>query len=551
MKKAIILMLGIITAISVSAQPGGEPPQGGGNPPEGFSPGNGRPDGPHGRHGREGGFRGGPGGPMGGKSGADKTYAFGTAINDQWKYDKETDTYYVVGIMYCENPANKDYEQMGIFVPAAYMNAKANSDSTFTCTINAEGEKNGFNAASAPIVIPVNTPGYSAMSAPSGFNSRVSEFTEKGLIYLYAGCRGKDSGAPKGVTDLKAAIRYYRYLAAEQNAVPGNTDRIFSFGHSGGGAQSAILGASGNSKLYDDYLEAIGAKMNYKDDIAGSMCWCPITNLDQADAAYEWNMGLTRDGLTETDQAISKALAAEFAEYVNAIGLKHPTTGETLALNATEDGYYQSGSYYEYIMEVVNDAVNRYNKYNEADVATYDANDKNALATFAKNYKKASKGLAAFDDYDGQGRTSAENQLFDPEGKSAHFDKYLAEIVAQHAPDYKESFANDLEKTDSLGKGLDERLKMYTPLYYLVNNSTYYDGGGKGSSTVATHWRIRTGIKQGDTSLCTEANLAVALKNNGVEDVDFETIWDQGHTEAEDIGRGNANFIEWVEKCCK
>ncbi len=550
MKKLIILMLGIITAITVSAQPNGAPPQGGGNPPEGFPPrdGNGGPEGPHGRPGGMGGFHG---GPMGGKSGADKTYAFGTAINDQWKYDKDTDTYYIVGIMYCENPADKDYEQMGIFVPAAYMNATASSDSTFTCTINADGVKNGFSAASAPIVIPVNTPGYSAMSAPSGFNSRVSEFTDKGFIYLYAGCRGKDSGAPKGVTDLKAAIRYYRYLAAEQHAVPGNTDRIFSFGHSGGGAQSAILGASGNSLLYDDYLTAIGAKMNFKDDIAGSMCWCPITNLDQADAAYEWNMGQTRDGLSETDKNISKALAAEFAGYVNAIGLKHPQTGETLTLNATDDGYYQGGSYYEYIMEVVNDAVKRYNTYNEADVKAYDTKDNSALAAFANDYKNASKGLAAFDDYDGQGRTSAENQLFDPEGKSAHFDKFLSEIVAQYAPDYKNAFADDLAKTDSLGKGLDTRLKMYTPLYYLIGNSTYNEGGGKGSSTVAPHWRIRTGIKQGDTSLCTEANLAVALENYGVDDVDFETIWDQGHTEAEDTGSGNANFIEWVEKCCK
>jgi len=62
--------------------------------------------------------------------------------------------------------------------------------------------------------------------------------------------RGKTHGAPLGVTDFKAAIRYFRYLQAVQKAVPGNTDRIFSFGMSGGGAQSAIFGASGNSSLY-------------------------------------------------------------------------------------------------------------------------------------------------------------------------------------------------------------------------------------------------------------------------------------------------------------
>ena len=93
---------------------------------------------------------------------------------------------------------------------------------------------------------------------------------------------------------------------------------------------------------------------------------------------------------------------------------------------------------------------------------------------------------------------------------------------------------------------------MYTPLFYLISNSTYYSGGGSGSSDVAPYWRIRTGIDQTDTSLSTEINLSLALQNySGVKSVDFETIWGQGHTTAEDSGDGNANanFITWVEKC--
>lgn len=38
------------------------------------------------------------------------------------------------------------------------------------------------------------------------------------------------------------------------------------------------------------------------DAVKGSMCWCPITNLDVADEAYEWNMGNTRSGLSEDEQ---------------------------------------------------------------------------------------------------------------------------------------------------------------------------------------------------------------------------------------------------------
>jgi hypothetical protein len=91
---------------------------------------------------------------------------------------------------------------------------------------------------------------------------------------------------------------------------------------------------------------------------------------------------------------------------------------------------------------------------------------------------------------------------------------------------------------------------MYTPIYYLVSNSTYYPGGS-GSSEVAPYWRIRTGIDQGDTHLGTEINLALALQAySGVKSVDFETIWGLGHTEAEDSGTASANFIAWVEACC-
>ena len=151
---------------------------------------------------------------------------------------------------------------------------------------------------------------------------RLPPYTNAGYIYLWPGCRSKSEGAPAGVTDLKAAIRYYRYLQAEQNAVPGNVNCMFSFGMSGGGAQSALLGASGNSSLYDAYLNAIGADMDYKDDVCGSQCWCPITNLDEADGAYEWNMGLNAVASPRQMQ-VSTRDWPHLLPYINSIGLKN------------------------------------------------------------------------------------------------------------------------------------------------------------------------------------------------------------------------------------
>ena len=54
---------------------------------------------------------------------------------------------------------------------------------------------------------------------------------------------------------------------------------------------------SGDSALYTPYLQAIGAATTgpagetLSDAVAGAMAWCPITTMDSADAAYEWNMG--------------------------------------------------------------------------------------------------------------------------------------------------------------------------------------------------------------------------------------------------------------------
>jgi len=453
--------------------------------------------------------------------------------------------YYITGIEYCDNPADSDYETMGIYVPTAYLTK--NSDGSFS--INESGTCNGYTASTAPIVIPVNTSGYSAQKPPTGSSSKVSSYISAGFIYFWPGCRGRDHGAPTGCTDLKAAIRYYRYLSAA-GAVPGDTDCMFTFGHSGGGAQSAIMGASGNSSRYDDYLELIGANTKYSDEILGSMCWCPITNLDFADQAYEWNMGLTRSSLGTADAGISVGLAAQFATYINAMGFKDPDSGESLTLSATDDGYYQSGSYYEYIISVINDAVESYNSENSASVSTYDESSSSALYNFCASYKKYSKGLGAFDDYDG--KSQAENTLFGISGTAGHFDANLATLVSTYASSYYSSFTSDLSDSnvDDAGKTVAERLLTYTPLYYLVDNDEYYPSGGPGSSDVAKYWRIRSGIEQGDTALCTEANLALALQNySGVKSVDFATVWDQGHTQAEVSGSASSNFISWVQDC--
>ena len=173
----------------------------------------------------------------------------------KWQYNADDNVYYQLNIPYCETPADENYDTLAVIVPAAYLNGEANEDGTYTCTLNIENSINGYTCETAPFVLPVETPGYAAQSEMTEYTSQ-KDYTDSGFVYVHIGCRGRDAGAPSGVTDMKAGIRYIRY---NQSIIPGNTDRIFSFGMSGGGAQSSLLGSTGDSPLYEPYLGSIGA----------------------------------------------------------------------------------------------------------------------------------------------------------------------------------------------------------------------------------------------------------------------------------------------------
>ena len=159
--------------------------------------------------------------------------------NSNWSYDSKNRIYYQIGVSYCTKPVSKTHQSLGIYVPAEYMTC-SESNEKYTCTINSSGKKCSYTAKNAPLVMPVNTPGYSAMKAPTSYSyNTINSFVSKGIIYIYAGCRGRleggesyAAGAPWGVTDLKDAIRFLRYNSA---LLPGDLNKIYSFGFSGVG----------------------------------------------------------------------------------------------------------------------------------------------------------------------------------------------------------------------------------------------------------------------------------------------------------------------------
>ena len=576
-----------------------------------------------------------------------------------WSHDADADVYYQIGLSYAATPQDAGYETLSIFVPGAYVSATDNGDGTFTLAPAPSGAAGDYTGATAPFVLPVNTPGYSAQKPLTEYSSdTVAPYMKAGLIYVHAGLRGKDSttesaagNAPWGVTDLKAAVRFLRYNAA---SLPGDAEQVYVFGHSGGGAQSAVMGASGDSDLYTPYLTALGAATTspdgaaLSDAVAGAMCWCPITSLNEANAAYEWNMGQfsstgTRAPGTWTG-AHSKDLAAAYATWVNGVGLVDGD-GRALTLEESSDGVYLAGSYYDHVVGVIEQSLNDFlaattfpytpsstqmagmepgggsggapnggapsgggapggtpptgapgggtapsgggpseggtssggapsggpsgggasdsttyatvedyiaSLNASAEWVSYDATTNRAaitgLAGFVASQKSASKDVGALDGVD---RGQTENTVLGAGGTALHFSQVSRDAVAAGESAYaalsgwssdcgSAGYDSDFAQADSVGTDVLIREQMYNPMTYLLAAAR-----GGASSTVAPAWRIRTGIQQGDTASTVEINLALALRMAG-KDVDFATVWGQGHTMAELTGSGEDNFISWV-----
>ncbi len=553
--------------------------------------------------------------------------------NTKWNYDETNDIYYQIGLVYCAKPQATEYESLAVYVPGAYMQGVKNPDGTYTCQINPKAKVGNYTTVTAPVVMPVNTGGYAAQKAPSSYDGTgLSTYLSQGFVYVYAGCRGRnngtnpdgtayDSGAPWGVTDLKAAVRYLR---CNDSLIPGNKNRIFTFGHSGGGAQSALMGATGDSEMYMPYLSSIGALMKdsqgkpLSDAIDGAMCWCPITNLTQADLSYEWMMGQfssegTRAYGTWT-RSLSRDMARAYADSLNRMGLRDEQ-GNVLTLTQSESGIYMAGPYYDYLKTTIETSLNNFLKDNQFPLTTgqsdfqvdgafpgqgaqesmggwtppkgapvmpmaqeephtynsakeyidalngdnpwitYDEKTNTAtissVEAFVEHMKQAIKSVGAFDDLQ---KAQAENLLFgNGQNDALHFDGNMTYFMEKRQNTYKnysdyddsirQAYEGDMNNVDALHVDTLTRQLMYDPMTFIL-----VPAGEKKPSTLAKHWRIHTGISQGDTALTTEVNLALALKQRkDVEDVDFATVWEKKHTMAERTGSSTENFIQWVK----
>ena len=504
-------------------------------------------------------------------------------------------------LVYVKKPYDPESQILSVYIPEAYFKG---------------GTVNGFTAETAPIFMPNGVGGYMPgkieepleESRHGGANAALYALSN-GYVVVSPAVRGRslkhkngyETGkAPALIVDYKAAVRFVRHNRKTGRIPAGDTEKIISSGTSAGGALSALLGATGNAKDYFPYLNELGAAKE-RDDIFAAMAYCPITNLENADMAYEWmfhtadeyyNHGFagrvsdadvdasasnalpnrpanapaeakTGTAITPEQKVISAELKENFAEYLNALNLRD-SLGNRLNLAPNGDGLFR-----EYIESLylasAQDAIDTGEDIKDTPWLTI--NENTAVHMDFDKYVatvKRLKGVPAFDAFD---LSTGENNEF---GTNNIANKHFTRFGLEHSNAVK---IPSLKEAEALRKDNDEALRLASPLEKLrlqkaaieeqmekdkldvsqymadsnvitmMNPMSYI---GCTNVQTAPNWRIRHGALDRDTALAIPALLALKLKNND-KFVDFKVAWGYGHDGDYDL----PELFAWTDRICK
>jgi hypothetical protein len=301
-----------------------------------------------------------------------------------------------------------------------------------------------------------------------------------------------------------------------------------------------MLAATGNSPDYYSYLEEVGAAgvsgglSTIRDDVYAVTAYCPITDLGNADIAYEWLFNSTRklgpytgngaggvpstvfmtwDELSSEEQAASEALAAEYPEYLASLGLALEdgtalTTDniQSIVVKWLEDGFDKAIA----AGIAVDPAL-------WADRGVSIADGKASIVDF-EQYKEyvaketALKGVPAFD------LPAGEQSLF------GALDSVMSPFT---------SFVAGDAWTDVLATGVQEQLKLINPLLYIGTDAD-----------AAPYWYIRHGGRDRDTTWMVSVSLYYKLlTDDSIKDLNYQLVYDTPHSGDYDVPEAFA----WID----
>lgn len=511
----------------------------------------------------------------------------------------DTGIYALENIPYVSNPTmsgGKPVQLMNIYVPEEYMSQNADgaygidASGSKTVTYRDEaGNETGsytWTAATAPIVLINTVNGYAGSSRFSitDCNSNIfySDYISKGFIVVGVDSRGIGSSwggattkndddvivgkAPSGIVDLKAAVAFLKY---NDNVLAGDSGKIVSQGYSAGGAMSALLGATGDASEYNAYLRELGAA-DASNSVYASQVYCPITDLDNGDAAYEWlhsNQTSLVDwsgnaaSFDDYQMALHEAFIAYYVDYIQGLGFDLGDDGE-------------SGAYHDELTQKVVDALNH-----AVDVGQYmggTITPEEVIAAIASEGSHLSEYLAAnglevgdvlswndaehtfeldsFRIFDLGGTFaraksvpsvdgSIESGLFGANGvaedTTAHFSaSYLAVLqklmesddagIAAQAKAAYDACAPEINGV--IGSGITH---MMNPMYYMT---------GEGSATMAKYWRFGNGTADPDLGSIAAWTMYNQLRSLDGYVTEFNWVYGAPHGSADYLSGSGVNY---------
>lgn len=449
-------------------------------------------------------------------------------------------------IFYVTNVEDSTYQTLNIYVPT---------------------DLKGRHDSEIPILMRQYVGGFMAAKAQTPSATDASgRALQEGYVLCIPGARGANSTverdgetvytgiAPNGLLDLKAAVRYLRY---NDSRIPGNSDRIFIDGTSAGGAMASLIGITGNRSEYADYLSAMGAA-EAPDNVFGSICYCPIVDLDHADMEYEWLYGCTNHSARHLDSIqcrISDELAALAPAYINSLNLRDEK-GNLITADNYRD-YLKSfiaASAHRALQEGVEipDTIGiiRYSEapnfgdgraapsFGPAGAPGKDGKKRRAPRFFNRTDFVADVDLDTYLNYIASVQPLKTPPAFDqmdviipvpsPENKLFAYADGTPNNFTELSYEHRE------HNTDArLSEDILHRVYLMNPMDF-IGESTSADN--------AAHWYIRHGAKDRDTSFLVPINLATKLSNAGY-DVDFFLPWNRPHSGDYNLD----DLFAWIE----
>lgn len=451
--------------------------------------------------------------------------------------------------------------------------------------------ESAFGDQRAPVYFAVNNSGWMASYVKAGVTagasydsstSNVGAALKAGYVFVdvanrsrgLVGADGSSPGkAPAAAVDAKAAVRYLRLNDA---AMPGSAERIVVNGTSGGGALASILGASGNSAEYAPHLAAIGAagiddkgRSTLRDDVFAVNAYCPITDLGNADIAYEWlyNVLGTRDATgSNPSPADAAAIAERFAAYERSLGLRNPDgtrlTAATLLDTVEKEVVHSAETYLEAdpahtipplggTFEIASGGPggppttkSYVNDWIDVDTATGKVRSVDMTRYLAFVATQATlKTTPAFDAVGVNGSTSSrtETNLFGPPTQAyLNYTEYgwNHNDVAGDGSGLDDTGLTWKQYTAKQSTTVDDQVHLINPMDFVGTRAD-----------TAPNWYVRHGTRDRDTAFTVSVNLDRALAaDKQVTNLDYRLAWNQPHAGNYDVPEAMAWIADAVQK---